>query len=380
MNIGYVTTVSGLNKIIQLQNIRNIFFNQTSITIGYVGGQANSRPQSENLVITYSQSDYTIDLIKTLFYQWLENSLVANSIEYLNDYLPSLEVLDVGLFNNQSFGTYIAAATEALACVASPTDQIRLDYDSALGTPPINTFVYTVTVTSNVVAPIADGTYSLLINSVTYFAEIVSSRIATIVVCPFLLDFIYDPNLQADNVANADNFIGFQINGSPGCYYGSTSVGGPTPGTNLNYSISCGNSISASSGIWPSGLVYNGNLTAANGLGQLPAFGIVLQNSSTTSFQSATVFYSVDYYIDPATATWIAFDINQIDGIPGFGNGTSNPFPCSGEPPFLGWYLRGELRIPGGTSLLNPAQTLSSALVEIFAGNQVGMVSQSPCV
>ena len=377
MNIGYVTTVSGLNKIIQLQSIRNIFFSPTSITIGYVGGGTNSSPQSENLVITYSQSDYTIDLIKTLFYQWLENSLLSNSIEYLNDYLPSLEVLDVGLLNNQSSGTYIAAATEALACSAGPTDQIFLDYSSALGTPPINTFVYTVT--SSVIAPIADGTYSLLVNSVTYFAEIVSSRIATIVVCPFLLDFIYDPNLQADNVANADNFFGFQISSSPGCYYGSTSVGGPTPGTNLNYNISCGNSTSASSGIWPSGLVYNGNLTAANGLGQLPAFGVVLQNGSTTSFSQATVFYSVDYYIDPATATWTAFNVNSINALPGFGDGTSAPFSCNGPFP-INFYLRGDVRFPGGTSLLNPAQTLSSASVVIFSGNQVAMVNQSPCV
>ena len=356
MNFGYVKDTAGITKPINLDDIKIINVTSDSITIRYnLTGSVNILGQSAFFIgfdNPYNMS--TVD-IESQFYSWLKNSLVSSSPlkTSLNKALPQLEIATAGLISyaSNTFGTFLAAADVDAACASTPTTACIVEV--AEGAPPVGTLVLEYKSNSDL-DPIANGDYALDVSDTKYFVTLKGSRITSIVVCPLVLDFIWDPNTQTSGVVNDANYISFGARSQLRDYYGGTgsydgSPFGPSCSTNLK---------TVNDMTWPSGLIFNGDLEAADGLGQLPAFAAVLSDSNVANWSGAQLYVSQDYYLDPASATWEIYNQDfWAQGFFGLGNGTSSPappWPYSVEEILLE-YGFGMVFLPAGTSLVGSA-------------------------
>lgn len=372
MNFGYVKDTAGITKPINLDDIKIINVTSDSITIRYnITGTANIIGQSAFFIgfdNPYNMS--TVD-IESQFYSWLKNSLVSSSPlkTSLNKALPQLEIATAGLISyaSNTFGTFLAAADIDAACASNPTTACIVEV--AEGAPPVGTLVLEYKSNADL-DPIADGDYALEISGTKYFVTLKGSRITSIVVCPLLLDFIWDPNTQASGVVNDANYISLAARSDLYNYYGGT---GSYDGTQSMQSCSA-NLKTVNDMTWPSGLIFNGDLEAADGLGQLPAFAAVLANSNVANWNSAQLYVSQDYYLDPASATWTPFNQDfWSQGFFGFGNGSTPPAPGGFNYPANNIILynmgsQGTVFLPGGTSLVGSA-TFSGVQKAQFTSN-----------
>lgn len=372
MNFGYVEDTAGITKPINLDDIKIINVTSDSITIRYnLTGTANIIDQLAFYIVfdnPYNMS--TVD-IESQLYSWLKNALVSSSPlkTSLNKALPQLEITTAGLINASGYenGTFLAAADIDAACASSPTTACIVEIKT--GAPPVGTLVLEYNSNADL-DPIADGDYALEISSTKYFINLNGSRITSIVVCPLLLDFIWDPNTQASGVVNDANYISFAARSDLYNYYGGT---GSYDGTNNMQSCSA-NLKTFNDMTWPSGLVINGDLQAADGLGQLPVFAAVLSDSNVANWNSAQLYVSQDYYLDPASATWTPFNQDfWSQGFFGFGNGSTPPAPggfnySANNIILYNFGSQGMVFLPGGTSLVGSA-TFSSVQKAQFTSN-----------
>jgi hypothetical protein len=359
MNFGYVKDTAGITKPINLDDIKIINVTSDSITIRYnLTGSVNILGQSAFFIgfdNPYNMS--TVD-IESQFYSWLKNSLVSSSPlkTSLNKALPQLEIATAGLISyaSNTFGTFLAAADIDAACASNPTTACIVEV--AAGAPPVGTLVLEYKSNSDL-DPIANGDYALDVSGTKYFVNLSGSRITSIVVCPLALDFIWDPNTQTSGVVNDANYISFGARSQLRDYYGGTgSYVGTYPASSCSTNLKTVNDMT-----WPSGLIFNGDLEAADGLGQLPAFAAVLSDSNVANWSGAQLYVSQDYYLDPASATWEIYNQDfWAQGFFGFGNGTSSPAP----PPSGGYSVEeilfpsfnpGMVFLPAGTSLVGSA-------------------------
>ena len=374
MNFGYVKDTAGITKPINLDDIKIINVTSDSITIRY------NQTESVNILgqlaffigfdNPYNMS--TVD-IESQFYSWLKNSLVSSSPlkTSLNQALPQLEIATAGLISyaSNTFGTFLTAAGKDVdaACASTPTTACIVEV--AEGAPPVGTLVLEYKSNSDL-DTIADGDYALEISGTKYFVTLKGSRITSIVVCPLLLDFIWDPNTQASGVVNDANYISLAARSDLRNYYGGT---GSYDGT--NNMASCNTNLKTVNDMtWPSGLIFNGDLEAADGLGQLPAFGAVLANSNFSNWNGAQLYVSQDYYLDPASATWTPFNQDfWSQGFFGFGNGSTPPAPggfnySASNVILYNMGFQGMVFLPGGTSLVGSA-TFSGVQKAQFTSN-----------
>jgi hypothetical protein len=372
MNFGYVEDTAGITKPINLDDIKIINVTSDSITIRYnLTGTANIIDQLAFYIVfdnPYNMS--TVD-IESQLYSWLKNALVSSSPlkTSLNKALPQLEITTAGLINASGYenGTFLAAADIDAACASSPTTACIVEIKT--GAPPVGTLVLEYNSNADL-DPIADGDYALEISSTKYFINLNGSRITSIVVCPLLLDFIWDPNTQASGVVNDANYISFAARSDLYNYYGGT---GSYDGTQSMQSCSA-NLKTFNDMTWPSGLVINGDLQAADGLGQLPVFAAVLSDSNVANWNSAQLYVSQDYYLDPASATWTPFNQDfWSQGFFGFGNGSTPPAPggfnySANNIILYNFGSQGMVFLPGGTSLVGSA-TFSSVQKAQFTSN-----------
>lgn len=361
MNFGYVKDTAGITKPINLDDIKIINVTSDSITIRYnLTGSVRIIGESAFFIGFNNPCNMSTVDIESQFYSWLKKSLVSSSPlkTSLNKALPQLEIATAGLisFDSNTDGTFLAAADVDAACASTPTTACIIEVAQGTGAPPVGTLVLEYKSNSDL-DPIANGDYALKISETKYFVTIIGSRITSIVVCPLLLDFIWDPNTQASGVVNDANYISFAARSDLYSYYGGT---GSYDGTNNMQSCSA-NLKTVNDMTWPSGLIFNGDLEAADGLGQLPAFGIVLSDSNVADWSGAQLYVSQDYYLDPASATWTPFNGNFWgQGFFGFGNGSNTPAPGGSNWPAyyvilynMGSY--GAAFLPGGTSLVGSA-------------------------
>lgn len=372
MNFGYVEDTAGITKPINLDDIKIINVTSDSITIRYnLTGTANIIDELAFYIVfdnPYNMS--TVD-IESQLYSWLKNALVSSSPlkTSLNKALPQLEITTAGLINASGYenGTFLAAADIDAACASSPTTACIVEIKT--GAPPVGTLVLEYNSNADL-DPIADGDYALEISSTKYFINLNGSRITSIVVCPLLLDFIWDPNTQASGVVNDANYISFAARSDLYNYYGGT---GSYDGTQSMQSCSA-NLKTFNDMTWPSGLVINGDLQAADGLGQLPVFAAVLSDSNVANWNSAQLYVSQDYYLDPASATWTPFNQDfWSQGFFGFGNGSTPPAPggfnySANNIILYNFGSQGMVFLPGGTSLVGSA-TFSSVQKAQFTSN-----------
>ena len=351
MNFGYVKDTAGISKPINLDDILMVDVTSDSIIVRYDLKYNYTKifDKAAFYIGFNNTSNISSDQIRSQFYSWFINT--CNSAKtnrtLLNTAIPQLEVSTAGLINasDTRYGEFAPATDQTEACTQARTTVCVLE--SKLGTPLVGTLILAFNPSNDLVS-ISDGSYSLSIGNDVYFITVDGSRIASIAVCPFTLDFVFDPNQQADGTVDDanyftlayDNYAPFAGEGL-GDYYGA-----PRGGVNRNdfgvdqvftgtYSqinfdeTGCAGKLKSSNDVtWPSGLIVNGYLGASEGLGQLPVFGVKLANPSNASWNGAELWVSDDYYItgDIGQATWQKFNIDYwSSGFSHFGNGTFFP-------------------------------------------------------
>jgi hypothetical protein len=394
MKFGYIRSADGVVKSINLDQIRLVEIDADSITIRYGNdnntntGNLNGASYFISINNIHSQPSGTIS---EKFYAWLRDSLAALNAQkiLLNDYMAGFEIITAGVSNSLSNHTmtFQPAADSATACgLSGGTAGI---IDSKI-TPAIgNLILEGSSAVSNDLKPIADGSYSLIVSGIKYFITAVSSRISTIEVCPLLLDFVYDPNQQAAGAADLANYFTFAQGSYQMWNYYSGGFDISVNGGNQMMSCSTMNSYlrTVNSGsftgdkTWPCGHIFNGLLDAAKGLGTLPAFGVVLNNSSVADLNSAQIYVSTDYYQtnDYTQATWVPFNTDFWgSGFAGFGNGTDAPsgssFPSVQSALLYNMSSSGRIFFPASTSLVNAATSIDPGYANF---NSSGIISSS---
>lgn len=392
MKFGYVKSADGVVKSINLDQIRLVEIDTDSITIRY-GGDGNSSTnnlQGASYFISISNpQNKPSGTINENFYAWLKNSLATLKPKrvLLNDYMDGFEIINAGISStsNTSTLTFQSAADSAAACAMSGGTAGVID--SKIAPAVGNLILEGSSATSNDLKPIADGSYSLIISSVKYFATIVSSRISTVQVCPLLLDFVYDPNQQASGTASLPNYFTFaQASYQMFNYYSggsniSVNGGSSSMSCNImnNYLRVLNSGGNTGDKTWPCGHIFNGLLDASKGLGELPAFGVILDDNSVATMNGAQIYISTNYYItgDKDLASWIPFNTDfYSQGFTHYGNGTQ--FPAGGIYPNATTTLlynmgtTGRVFFPAGTSLVNPATTIDAGFA---AFNSSGIMS-----
>lgn len=338
MNFGYVKDTAGITKPINLDDIKIINVTSDSVTIRYNLTGTTSIPDQLAFFISFNNTgNISTGQIESQFYKWLENALISTSPlkASLNSAMPQLEIVTAGLINTSGYrdATFLAAVDETAACAASPTAACIVE--SEVGTPPVGTLVL-ANPSANDYEPIADGTYALFIAGSKYFISLKGSRIAQIIICPLILDFIFDPNQQASGTPSDSNYFSLATlnNFNFINYYGAFTM---SPFTGAGFGVGCaslGSLKGSNDRTWPCGYIVNGFLDAAEGLGQLPAFAIKLADPNVASWNGASLYVSDDYYVtgDYTQATWVSFDENYwLQGFSYFGNGTQ--FPAGGISP-----------------------------------------------
>jgi len=358
MNFGYVKDTAGITKPINLDDIKIINVTSDSITIIYnLTGSLNILGQSAFFIgfdNPYNMS--TVD-IESQFYSWLKNSLVSSSPlkTSLNKALPQLEIATAGLISyaSNTFGTFLAAVDVDAACASTPTTTCIVEV--AEGAPPVGTLVLEYKSNSDL-DTIANGDYALEVSGTKYFATLKGSRIKSIVVCPLLLDFVFDPNQQASGVVDDSNYVSlatFRYGDMPD-YYNVSGVSYEFLGDDMGGGCSSLSYLKSQDDLtWPSGYIVNGFLGASGGLGQLPAFGLVLADPNVANWDGAQLYISQDYYVtgDKDQATWSTFSQDfWLQGFTWFGNGTQNPANTSSSVGEILGNGYGRIFLPLGTS------------------------------
>jgi len=362
MNFGYVKDTAGITKPINIDDIKLVEVTLDTITIRYnltSNFQGTITDQASFFISFNNPSGMPITTIEYKFYSWLKNVLVSPYPlkTTLNSALPQLEIVTAGLINTLGIrsATFETAPDEATACALTPTADCIIE--SKVGAPPVGTLVLAGSINpGNDFEPIADGTYALNTPD-KYFVTLNGSRITSIVPCPLSLDFIWDPNQQASGVINDANYISFGSKQDLSTYYGFTNTSNSYYGDNTM--LPCNTSLkSVNDATWPSGLIFNGDLQAADGLGQLPAFAASLVDSNVANWTNAQLYVSQDYYLDPNNATWSLYNQDfWAQGYQWFGNGTSQPnnFYDANSLVLFNMSSQGRVFLPSGQSLVGTA-------------------------
>ncbi len=358
MNFGYVKDTAGITKPINLDDIKIINVTSDSITIRYnLIGTSNVVNALAFFVSFNNKGGISTDQIESQFYSWLKNALVSSSPlkASLNSAMPQLEIATAGLINSSGYrdATFLAAVDKDAACAATPTTACIVE--SKDGLPPVGTLVL-ANPSANNFDTIADGEYALEVSGTKYFATLKGSRITSIVVCPLLLDFVFDPNQQASGVVDDSNYVSlatFRYGDMPD-YYNVSNVPYEFLGDDMGAGCSSLSYLKSQDDLtWPSGYIVNGFLGASGGLGQLPAFGLILADPNVANWNGAQLYISQDYYVtsDKDQATWSAFSQDfWLQGFTWFGNGTQNPANTSSSVSEILGNGYGRIFLPPGTS------------------------------
>lgn len=352
MNFGYVKDTAGISKPINLDDILMVDVTSNSIIVRYDLKASYDRILDKAAFYIGFNNPLNIspDQIRSQFYSWFKNA--CNSAKatrtLLNTAIPHLEVSTAGLISGSDtrLGRFASATGQTEACAQGGSADCVVE--STAETPPVGTLILAKPSPSEL-RSISDGSYSLTIGQTSYFITVDGSRIASIVVCPFALDFLFDPNQQANGVVDDANYFtlaykNYRYGDGLSDYYGAPSAGQTFNDwgidqvfTGVNDQLwdvpaepwGCSGYLKTSNdATWPSGLIVNGYLGASDGLGQLPVFGVKL-NSASADWSGAQLWVSDDYYItgDMSQATWQKFDRDYWgSGFSHFGNGTFLPY------------------------------------------------------
>ncbi len=384
MNFGYVKDTAGITKPINLDDIKIINVTSDSITIRYnLTGSTNVVNALAFFVSFNNTGGISTNQIESQFYSWLKNALVSSSPlkASLNSAMPQLEIVTAGLISTAGYrdATFVAAVGEAAACAASPTTVCIVE--SKDGAPPVGTLVL-ANPSANNFDTIADGQYALNISGAKYFVTLKGSRATSVVVCPILLDFVFDPNQQASGVVDDSNYVSlatfaWQLPN----YYNAYLMSGMFLGNSMMGCSSLSSLKASNDRTWPSGYIVNGFLGANEGLGQLPAFGLVLADPTVASWNGAQLYISQDYYTtgDKDQATWLPFNQDfWLQGFTWFGNGTQiptgNQFSTITNIIRSSMSSRGRIFLPLGTSFSGQATFGNVQYVEY---DSAGVLSNS---
>ncbi len=352
MNFGYVKDTAGISKPINLDDILMVDVTSNSIIVRY-DLKSSSYDRILDKAAFYigfnNPLNISPDQIRSQFYSWCKNAWnsAKTTRNLLNTAIPHLEVSTAGLINGNDTrsGSFTSATDQTDACAQGGSADCIVE--STAETPPVGTLILAKPSQKELIS-LSDGSYSLTIGSTSYFITVDGSRIASIVVCPFALDFLFDPNQQADGVVDDANYFTLAYKNPPNGnglsdYYGAPSAGQTFNSLSIDqvftgvsdqlYQVpfgawGCSGYLKTSNdATWPSGLIVNGYLGASDGLGQLPVFGVKL-NSANADWNGAQLWVSDDYYItgDIQQATWQKFDRDYWgSGFSHFGNGTFFP-------------------------------------------------------
>lgn len=332
MNFGYVKDTAGITKPINLDDIKIINVTADSIIIRYnLTGTSNIFDELAFFISFNNTGSISTTQIESQFYSWLQNALISTSPlkTSLNSAMPQLEIVTAGLINAAGYrdGTFGAAVDEAAACASTPATNCIVE--SKVGTPAVGTLVLSKPSATDL-DPIADGTYALSIGGSKYFISLKGSRLTSIVLCPLVLDFVFDPNQNASGSASAANYVTLSTTYNStftNTYYGAFSM---SPAFGSGSFGSCAFLQGSNDRTWPCGYIINGFLDAAKGLGQLPAFGVKLADPAVSSYNNAELYVSDDYYVtgNKDLATWVAFNEDYwLQGFSYFGTGANPPAP-----------------------------------------------------
>jgi len=379
--IGLVRDSAGVNKPIQLELINNIVVTTTSIQIYYHTSSFNSN--STVVILLENPTSVGQAFLRERVLKWIGEGTNSSSALHLNDYLSGVIPISVGVQGSNSFGSIIAAADSAAACIASPSTLVRLNYQGG-GAPPIGAGIYLVdpSATARPFGPVAAGNYALLIGTTQYFITVNSvSNISFIEVCPLALDYVFNlQNLGAGPVTSADlDGISFTvrsifINGY-NSYVGFTG----SPNSEPPYFMACNimpsndNIYGSNNGMWPVGDINN----AAKDFSAFDvSFGIALNDSNSANFNQAQLYISFDLNANAgvvADATFVPFQLDYnanpafagspTTGIPGLGDGTVFITPTQSNNMFRDFFAGG-LFIPAvGQSLIGTADFTNGTYV-----------------
>lgn len=398
MKFGYVRNANGVVKSINLDQIRLVEIDTDSIIIRYGGdgvSSTNNLQGASYLISIGNPENKSSGAINENFYAWLKNSLAALKPKrvLLNDYMAGFEIIDAGISStaNTSTMTFQSAADSTAACAM--TGGTAGIIDSKIAPAVGNLVLEGSSAQSNDLRPIDDGSYSLIVSGIKYFVTLVSSRISTVEVCPLLLDFVYDPNQQADGVADLPNYFTFAQSYYQfwNYYSGRTDIsqnGGQYSMncTNMNnYLRVVNNGANTGDKTWPCGYIFNGLLDASKGLGTLPAFGIVLNDTTVANMNGAQIYVSTDYYVtgDKNLATWVSYNTDFYgSGFAGLGNGTQ--YPAGGTSPtaqqvvLYNMSAYGRVFFPAGNSLVTPATSIDAGFAQIDSSGVLSNQTQCP--
>lgn len=398
MKFGYVRNADGVVKSINLDQIRLVEIDTDSIIIRYGGdgvSSTNNLQGASYLISISNPQNKPSGAINENFYTWLKNSLAALKPKrvLLNDYMAGFEIINAGVSSTASTRTMtfqLAADSTAACAMDSGTAGI---IDSKIAPAVGNLVLEGSSVQSNDLKPIADGSYSLIVSGVKYFATFVSSRISTVEVCPLLLDFVYDPNQQAAGAADLPNYFTFAnsryqlwnyYNGGNDISQngGSFSMNCTTMNSYLRVVNSGSNTGDKT---WPCGYIFNGLLDASKGLGTLPAFGIVLNDTTVSNMNGAQIYVSTDYYVtgDKDLATWVPYNTDFYAlGFAGLGNGTQYPaggtFPSAQQIVLYNMSSYGRVFFPAGNSLVTPATSIDAGFAQFNSSGVITSQTQCP--
>jgi hypothetical protein len=397
--IGLVRDSVGVNKPIQLELINNIIVTTSSIQIYYQPGSGFS---NDTTVVILLENPTLVGqaFLRERVLKWIGEGINSSSALYLNDYLSGVIPVSVGVRGTTSFGSIIAAADSAAACIAIPSTQVLLNYQGG-GAPPIGAGIYLAdpSATSRPFGPVAAGTYALSIGFAQYFITVNSaSNISFIQVCPLALDYVFNlQNLGTGPVTGADlDGISFTLNSffvnGYNSYVGFTG----NPNSNPGSFNACNPTDNASvygpdNSMWPIGDINNaGKDFSAFDV----SFAIALNDSNSADWNQADIYISFDLNAKAgvvADATFVPFTTpfganpvfasSPTTGIPGLGDGTVLITPTNGQPDAFAFFFSDFMFIPAvGQSLIGTANFTNGTWVAWNRNNgRIDFVQNPTC-
>jgi len=380
-----------VNKPVKIEFINRITTTVNTIKLHYTPGAFPGSNDSEVVVLLNNpnSSAYTAAYIRERVLKWIGDGLATSTVLTLNDYLGDLVVTQIGVVGSQTTGKIIAAADSAAACAATPNIDVALDFSGG-GAPLVGTGIYQVSSApeSQPLAPVAAGTYALLIGITQYFITVNSvSNISSIEVCPLLLDFVYNlRDLTAPITEPDPNAISFGMRSNfpfdPGTvnYQSFYTTTGITDGAPFEVCGDFGPNTTIygpDNFYWPVGIINNATTNVPNFAVEDVAFGLQLADKNVADFQNAQLFISFDLNANAgvvADATFVPFVIqpnaNPVfqgspgGGIPGLGDGSPIFDPANGGAPgFNGLFdiFQFGVFLPAGSSLIGTANFTDGA-------------------
>lgn len=376
--------VSGIKKPIKLEGINTVQVNFNSIGIQYSASSSGNQQWGSSSVFIQFRTpldEMPQDFIRSQFHKWLSDGLVLPSPPSLNEYLPQIEITDVGIKGDITTGKIQAAGDLESACLATPTTEIALDFTGG-GTPLIGTYVFNPSKNGNgLPGPVDPGTYALEMGIIKYFITVnKSSLISFIEICPTLLDFIYslkdlgsglgrieEGNPNAISFSIADRNIREPVFGEKAAeYYGYPEGTELEPrGSNACAGLHPERIFGDLNGMWPVGTLNNATENKPDFNLSDVTFALKLADPNVSSMQDAEIFISFNYNSAGNEASWIpftpgtnslvpAFPTSPKGGVPGFGNGATD-FVEGGDALQFSRRWRGTVYFPPGDSLIGSA-------------------------